>query len=566
MAVNEWSINNRLKTATNLLEELGNTYNIGKDIKLVNTEYGTAISNESLKHSITEALYTADNMLTALKYDIRSAINFCLYHWQYNYADLTDNIFFSTDGQTLKPTYFVHKLIAENLGQQVVSSNITQNTSRVNVVTCQPGQAFSYDKLGVVSTKDDDGTLRTMIVNRSEQNVTIGLNVQGGPDYGDIVMKTVGGSSFTDQTANIVTKDLTNLNYITIPKLSANVVIASPEQVVLTDDCEGGGSIVSDCGVTLELDGREIKFKSTTHGGSVIINVRNNFWTWAAYLCNDYNFGNSCSTSSSVTAPSFGTFYVDVQAQGQPVCTFPISLSASTSGGGNDLDNDGVCDDVDCDDTNSSVGGPLPAGTACDDGDSTTSNDIIQADGCSCKGESECGETITECGVTIQTDGRKVTFLSTTETGRLILTVTTRNWSWAGRLCNDYWSSGNCNAGAAVTVPYAGTFVIHVQGGTQCSSFEVTLQDCPTGKKPNGMENNIDIYPNPSSEEVIVNFDYTDSGVLAIFNQLGQQMMRKEIREAQTSFFDVSEMDTGLYFLVFTDDQRNIYTEKLMIK
>ena len=54
---------------------------------------------------------------------------------------------------------------------------------------------------------------------------------------------------------------------------------------------------------------------------------------------------------------------------------------------GGDMDNDGVCADEDCDDGDASVGAIQAEGTACDDGDTTTEDDVILADGCTCAGK-----------------------------------------------------------------------------------------------------------------------------------------------------------------------------------
>ena len=59
-----------------------------------------------------------------------------------------------------------------------------------------------------------------------------------------------------------------------------------------------------------------------------------------------------------------------------------------TDGPCTDGDGDGVCFDLDCDDTNPTV--PTTAGTACDDGDAATTGDVIQADGCTCAGTIPC--------------------------------------------------------------------------------------------------------------------------------------------------------------------------------
>lgn len=57
---------------------------------------------------------------------------------------------------------------------------------------------------------------------------------------------------------------------------------------------------------------------------------------------------------------------------------------------GGDNDNDGICANVDCNENDFYTGQLLAPGTACDDGDITTENDIIQSDGCSCAGTPRC--------------------------------------------------------------------------------------------------------------------------------------------------------------------------------
>jgi len=51
-----------------------------------------------------------------------------------------------------------------------------------------------------------------------------------------------------------------------------------------------------------------------------------------------------------------------------------------------DNDNDGIDAARDCDDNDPNKGAAQTAGTVCDDGDATTEDDVIQADGCSCAG------------------------------------------------------------------------------------------------------------------------------------------------------------------------------------
>ena len=63
---------------------------------------------------------------------------------------------------------------------------------------------------------------------------------------------------------------------------------------------------------------------------------------------------------------------------------FCKSNCAYTPGGCSDYDRDGFMADVDCDDWNPLV--PATPGSACNDGNPATSNDIIQSDACTCLG------------------------------------------------------------------------------------------------------------------------------------------------------------------------------------
>ncbi len=61
-----------------------------------------------------------------------------------------------------------------------------------------------------------------------------------------------------------------------------------------------------------------------------------------------------------------------------------------------DADNDGICANEDCDDNNANL--PATPGTSCNDNNPITSNDVILADGCTCRGTSDSGETTISCG------------------------------------------------------------------------------------------------------------------------------------------------------------------------
>jgi len=85
----------------------------------------------------------------------------------------------------------------------------------------------------------------------------------------------------------------------------------------------------------------------------------------AGSSCND---NDSSTENDKVTSDGCG-------CQGEPIACYSE---------GGDLDGDGYCLLDDCDDENPNV--PAPVGTACNDHDSTTENDVIQQDGCTCQG------------------------------------------------------------------------------------------------------------------------------------------------------------------------------------
>ena len=95
---------------------------------------------------------------------------------------------------------------------------------------------------------------------------------------------------------------------------------------------------------------------------------------------NDPNFpmaaGTACDDGDANTENDV------IGADGCTCAGTPIVDPCANAGG--DMDGDGVCAADDCDDNDPNF--PMTAGTACDDGDANTENDVIGADGCSCEG------------------------------------------------------------------------------------------------------------------------------------------------------------------------------------
>lgn len=102
----------------------------------------------------------------------------------------------------------------------------------------------------------------------------------------------------------------------------------------------------------------------------------------------------NCTETQTVLGLSAGNYVVKLLMIGNDG-TFcyreeQVVVTESTGGlcaaNGGDADGDGICADVDCDDTRANIGVAQAPGTSCDDGNPATANDVIQADGCTCLG------------------------------------------------------------------------------------------------------------------------------------------------------------------------------------
>jgi len=105
----------------------------------------------------------------------------------------------------------------------------------------------------------------------------------------------------------------------------------------------------------------------------------------------------SDATGSVIDEVTYMEQTTDISSSRIPNGTGDFQSSASTFGSNNDemigcdnsggdADNDGVCADVDCDDSDPDIGAQQAPGASCDDGDAATTNDVIQDDGCTCAG------------------------------------------------------------------------------------------------------------------------------------------------------------------------------------
>ena len=93
----------------------------------------------------------------------------------------------------------------------------------------------------------------------------------------------------------------------------------------------------------------------------------------------------NCNATETVNVPA-GTYYVYAKFYTSSyalICEKTPTVTV-TGGGCSDIDNDGVCDADDCQPNNPAF--PATPGTPCNDGNPNTTNDVITANGCGCAG------------------------------------------------------------------------------------------------------------------------------------------------------------------------------------
>ena len=164
--------------------------------------------------------------------------------------------------------------------------------------------------------------------------------------------------------------------------------------------------------------------------------------------CDDNNadvsqIGDSCDDGNADT--------IDDVIQADCSCSGTVIVNCD------DLDNDGICADLDCDDTNPDI---ASVGDACDDGDSDTENDVIQAD-CSCAGTVVVipPPPSNGCDAVYTIDGLEVTI-----SGLNYPVVAVKIFDHAFSelfVCNP-WTT-ECGTEIIYNVPLAGTYFLHIQ-------------------------------------------------------------------------------------------------------
>lgn len=227
---------------------------------------------------------------------------------------------------------------------------------------------------------------------------------------------------------------------------------------IQADGCTCTGTSVppaNDCtNISITINNNSI----TVSGLTAAINQVQIFDTqngWARIL----NCSGNCDETEIADGLAAGSYFIKVRfytANWEPICALEGYYEVSEIVNPpctNDSDGDGICADVDCDDDDPTV--PTSVGTVCNDGDDETTNDMIQADGCTCAGSTPPTNDCSD--IMISTDYNSITVAGLTATINQVQIFDIQN-GWA-RILN---CSGNCDEAEIADSLAQGSYFVKV--------------------------------------------------------------------------------------------------------
>ncbi|MFK7806322.1 MAG: T9SS type A sorting domain-containing protein [Saprospiraceae bacterium] len=148
--------------------------------------------------------------------------------------------------------------------------------------------------------------------------------------------------------------------------------------MVTADGCGCEGTPISNpCSVTTS----DCKITVNGLNSSDYAKVFNSNWQ-IVWQCNPW--ADNCTSMEMITDLENGNYYVQSCGQTESVTNTGCGAIDPCADQGGDSDNDGVCNNQDCQPDNPNF--PATPGSSCNDGNPNTENDVVSSDGCNCAG------------------------------------------------------------------------------------------------------------------------------------------------------------------------------------
>jgi len=284
--------------------------------------------------------------------------------------------------------------------------------------------------------------------------------------------------------------------------------------------------------------------------------------------------GSACGSSQTVSFSEAGNYTVKA-LNSNPGCYDQQSVTITGGGGspcdnqGGDNDNDGICAFQDCDDNKASVGAQQTPDTACDDNNSNTNNDIIQADGCTCAGTpgGGGGGTSVSCGdeITITYGSGQITMQGQSGSN-YFYQIHDTNQGW---IVVDDCLDTSCGSSHTATLPPS-NYLVKVQidspqGWQVICEMNITLSSA----KLIVDESDIALYPNPADNEIYLALEALagQQATINISNTMGQTVQVFSLEEITDAPLHI-QTDTyasGLYFIYIQTNDNQRISKKFVI-
>ncbi|MFK7983249.1 MAG: T9SS type A sorting domain-containing protein [Saprospiraceae bacterium] len=267
----------------------------------------------------------------------------------------------------------------------------------------------------------------------------------------------------------------------------AGTPIGTGEGEVITESCDGNTTIIYGNGQITMSGQTDLEY---------FYQVLNESWQ------EEYNCGWQCGSSQTVTDLAGGNYRVYIKNSNyQVICEKVITVSAGNGGGSDpDNDNDGIPASQDCDDNDANLTVP---GTACNDGNVNTENDVVQAD-CSCIGrpiDTGGGEntTISCGGNTSITYGNGQIKMEGLETASYFFQILNASWQ------QEFNCGWNCGSSQTVTGLAAGDYRVYIKN----SNYQIICEQIISVSADNG--NSGDSDPDNDNDGVPASQDCDDN-------------------------------------------------------
>ncbi len=242
--------------------------------------------------------------------------------------------------------------------------------------------------------------------------------------------------------------------------------------VILADGCSCAGTVIqtgqcSNINIVAIEGGLDI----SGIGSFPFVNIQvfNDVWQRVN------NCSGTCANPYVLTDLPEGLYHVSVKTfdgSWQTVCDiFEDHYVSGQSGPCTDVDDDGVCAYQDCDDNNPDL--PAAPGSSCNDGNPSTTNDMIQQDGCTCQGTLVTPPS--DCDAVVISGGQgNITITGLSQYPHSSVQVQTNTWNpidFCVDNCGDPYIANSLSAGT-----YLVTIKIYSASWTEICRIDETVE------------------------------------------------------------------------------------------